>query len=191
MKKQLTLILALSLILCGCSQTETQTQTVETQPATTTTEQNFFETPEFETEHFDTYDELIATYKEKHPNSYVHPLPEVFNTWTLNSASLIDNAYTVICTDPTNNAKLTLQVCFNSTHNNMEEYYDGIGFFMDTEIVETHDDYAIEYYAETDNHAICGITGERNIFYYLSLSTDDDTVDRVALIKEYKELLNL
>ena len=205
MKKACTAwVLASMLLMTGCASESSTTETAEnTTIQTTSTQATTTKVPDTTTEdglfldkvrlfEYDTYGELMAAYTKGRSDCYVYPLPDIVDTWELTSTSLCPSNYTLYYTDTANQVKIMLEIDYTSTYNKISEYFDGIAYsYGASSIVEMTDRYAVKHYMEFDNYAILGITGEQNIMYTLVVGSDDETVDRVALLKEYKDILEL
>ncbi len=196
MKKKLTaLILASALTLVGCgSEESSSSQTAEeTEKATvTTTEMVYVELDD--SMKFDNYEDFLAEYTKGRSSNYVHPLPDIVDTWEMTSdISYYPNShYALRYEDTANQVNIMLEIDYKSSMDKISEYLDGDYYsYGDTEILEITDRYAVKHYAEFDSYAILGITGEENIRYTLVVSSKDETKDPVELLKEYKEILEL
>ncbi|MBQ8514563.1 MAG: hypothetical protein IJ496_04120 [Ruminococcus sp.] len=194
MKKQITaLALASMLMLAGCTPEKEDTSSIAAVTwVTTASTQPEIYINEVQIEYFQSYDELMAAYKESNPTSYVHPLPDIVSTWEERRHSLSTGNYTVRYTDPSNQVRVMLEISFNSAYNTIENYINQpVYAYEESEIVEMTDKYAVKHYITDDDYAIIGITGDLNIMYTLVVRTDDETLDPVELHKQYMEILEL
>lgn len=191
MNKRLTaLLLASMLTMVGCASEDTSSQTAQETTLQTTTEKVYFDYDEVID--FDSYEALMDAYNKGRSTNYVFPLPEIVNTWELTSASLCASNYTLYYTDTTNEVDIMLEIGFNSTYQKISDYFDGIAYSHGSaSVIEMTDRYAVRCYSDPTSYAIIGITGEENIRYTLVVGSKDETDDPVALLKEYKDLLEL
>lgn len=194
--KILALSLASMLAFCGCSKAETAETEAQTEPATeitaatTTGEWYYFDLPKPES--FPSYQALINDINSDDSSDiYIHPLPEIVDTWEFDYASRCSSNYTVCFNDNENDVFVMLEIGYVSSYDKISEYIDKLGYMMDTEVAELYDRYAVRHYTDDDTYAIIGITGEDNIRYTLLARSDDETKDPVALLKEYKNVLEL
>lgn len=193
-KKFLALILALLLTLTGCGTSEdTASQTVEViTTAAAATEPPYQEWVDNSKE-FSTYEQFLAEYTKERSSNFVYDLPDIANTWeTRNVEYHPGSHYTLRLTDTVNQTSIMLEIDYTSTFSKISEYFDMIGYsYGSAEIMEQTDCYAIKHYLEFDSYSIIGITGEENIMYTLVVRSTNETADPIALLKEYKELLEL
>ena len=204
MKTRLISVAILFTILTGCSGGNTLSETMETQAAATqtsvsttmaavtTADEMVMMVNESRGQIFDTYDELMAEYNKGRSGNYVYPLPEITDSWTLEKASLCPSNYTLRYDDAANDVSVMLEIGYNYTLDKISDYFGGDSYsYGGFTIDEMTDRYAVVHYTEFDDYAIIGITGEENIRYTLVVNSDDETKDPIALLKEYKEILEL
>lgn len=188
----LALISALALTACtsGTETAETSTTTEYTVPVFTTPE---VYVSEVSTKYFDTYEELMDEYTKSRSGNYVHPLPDIVNTWETRSFSLCRSNYTLRYRDTANQTDIMLEIDFSSSYSMISDYVDQpVNSYGDSEIIEMTDRYAVKYYGDDDDYAILGITGDQNIMYTLVINPDDDENANVPdMLKEYKDILEL
>ena len=192
-KKMLSFALMLILTFTGCTTENNRSETSENTTALTTaiTTEAFQDLPEIDDSNFDNYDNFLAEYTKDRSTKYVYPLPDIVNTWELESITLSQSNYTLYYNDTTNAVSVMLEISYNSTYSTISQYFDGIAFSMGVENIEMYDRYSVQHYTESDSYSIIGITGEENKKYTLVVSSDDETADPVALLKEYKDILEL
>ena len=189
----LSFALMLILTFTGCTTENNRSETSENTTALTTaiTTEAFQDLPEIDDSNFDNYDNFLAEYTKDRSTKYVYPLPDIVNTWELESITLSQSNYTLYYNDTTNAVSVMLEISYNSTYSTISQYFDGIAFSMGVENIEMYDRYSVQHYTESDSYSIIGITGEENKKYTLVVSSDDETADPVALLKEYKDILEL
>ncbi|MBQ8514985.1 MAG: hypothetical protein IJ496_06280 [Ruminococcus sp.] len=202
MKKKVIAFILISLLsLSGCgteknaSEGTADTASVTTVAATTemvaTTDVQIYEDIVDETT-FLTYEDFLAEYGERRSTFYLHPLPDIVDTWELTSLTLYRSCYTMFYKDTANDVQIMLEIDYTSSYEKISEYFDRMNYsYGESEIPEITDRYAVKRYLEDDMYAIIGITGSENIMYTLVVSSKDETADPIALLKEYKELLEL
>ena len=190
MKKALiTLMLTSILTLVGCGAQGTS-QTAKETTLQTTTEKVYVDYDDVID--FDNYEALMNEYNKGRSANYVFPLPEIVDTWELTAASLCASNYTLYYTDVANEVDIMLEIGYTSTYQKISDYFDSIAYsYGDASVIEMTDRYAVRCYSDPVSYAIIGITGEENIRYTLVVGGNDETVDPVDLLKEYKDILEL
>ncbi len=195
MKKQIAVLLFLSMFgFSGCASEGEASQTTEKTTAATIAENNgYYETIDDELV-FEDYAAFLNEYTKGRSTNYVHPLPEIVNTWEMyEPISYYPNShYALYYEDTANQVRIMLEIDYTTSYSEISQYVNKQNYtYGDSEILEMTDRYAVKCYLDDDSYAILGITGEQNIMYTLVVNSADENADTVALLKEYKDLLEL
>ncbi|MBQ8514984.1 MAG: hypothetical protein IJ496_06275 [Ruminococcus sp.] len=193
-KKLFAFVFAVLFALSGCSSAEdTSSQTAEVITTSAAATEPAYQEWVVNTREFSTYEQFLAEYTKERSSNYVYELPDAASAWETREIEYSPGShYTLRLTDPANQASIMLEIDYPSTFDKISDYFDMIGYsYGAAEIVEQTDRYAIKHYLEFDSYSMIGITGEENIMYTLVIRSADETADPVALLKEYKELLEL
>jgi hypothetical protein len=182
------------LVFSGCSSYTENNKTAETTLTTVTTDDiiichgwdSYF-----------TYESLVEAIYEDYPDAYVHPLPEIVETWEFSLGQLKrdyfgdDHYYILDYDDTANNAHITLYIYFGIPQSDIRVFAE--------EEYSKYDDYSIEIQNDRYAYACCtygftssmGITSDKNIVYELSVKIDGEFTNSTEVLDGYKTLLGL
>ncbi|MBQ8514986.1 MAG: hypothetical protein IJ496_06285 [Ruminococcus sp.] len=190
-KKLFAFVFAVLFALSGCSSAEDTSSQTEEESAAVTTNEYDCELIDY-SQKFGTYERFSEEFREMHPDGYLYEPSRCSQDWALKEIYYDRYFYIFYFRDKANETDVTLEVNFETVYDSIGQYVDN-NFRMGSgrKTLEQTERYAVICSTKDENHELVGITSDLNIFYELSVSPDDETADPIALLKEYKELLEL
>ncbi|MBO5226999.1 MAG: hypothetical protein J6B17_02790 [Ruminococcus sp.] len=194
MKKHIIALSIVSMLtLSGCLSETEKTPTAETTTAATTDDviichgmDSYF-----------TYESLVEAIYEEYPDAYVHPLPEIVDTWEFSLGQISrdysddNHCYILDYDDTANNAHITLYIYFAVPCDDIKEFAE--------KEYSKYEGYSIEIQNDRYAYACCtdgfttsmGITRDKNIVYEISVQIDEEFTNSTEVLDEYKTLLEI
>lgn len=190
-RKLLSLALIAAVLLSGCTAENENTETAVTTVQTIAPNVVDCELIDY-TQFFDTYEEMAAAVSADNPDVYIHPMPEIPDTWQKRIISYDPHLeyYSAGYTAPPMRTITSFSVDYNERYDSLDQYIESSYISELSEVVEKTDSYVI--YLSTDGrYTAYGLLGDNSTGYFFTASNSSSKADQLEILKQFMAAYDL